>query len=307
MDVTNAVRYWDEWDVIFPVMQKMKAEGNKVPQFCFWAFNGPVITVVQDLYDRIYKTNKYKDLWFYWDGEADPTGFELMNGMVLDKKLMINKTGELFYRIRADMHHRPDLSDYPRDSQSISIDIEDGVHTKEDLVYLPDTGESGIGEDLDVLGWEIEDSRVSVTDSHYSNWGETYSRYTHRLVIARPGTAVLGIIIPIIFIAITAWLCFFLPLHKLGEKMALGGTALLSAVALHIYITATTPPLGYLTLADKYVIALYAFLVAILAGMVIVEKHVGRKDTPRARRFNETFAAVSLIAPVIMFLVLLLF
>ncbi|MBP8953314.1 MAG: hypothetical protein KBI47_13035 [Armatimonadetes bacterium] len=69
MDVTNAVRYWDEWDVVFPVMQKMKAEGNKVPQFCFWAFNGPVITVVQDLYDRIYKTGKYKDLWFMWDGK----------------------------------------------------------------------------------------------------------------------------------------------------------------------------------------------------------------------------------------------
>ena len=68
MDVTNAVRYWDEWDVVFPVMQKMKAEGNKVPQFCFWAFNGPVVTVVQELYDRIYKTEKYKDLWFMWDG-----------------------------------------------------------------------------------------------------------------------------------------------------------------------------------------------------------------------------------------------
>ncbi len=69
MDVTNAVRYWDEWDVIFPVMQKMKAEGNKVPSFCFWAFNGPVITVVQDLYDKIYQVGKYKDLWFYWDGK----------------------------------------------------------------------------------------------------------------------------------------------------------------------------------------------------------------------------------------------
>ncbi len=69
MDVTNAVRYWDEWDVVFPVMQKMKAEGNKVPQFCFWAFNGPVVRVVQDLYDRIYKVEKYKDLWFYWDGK----------------------------------------------------------------------------------------------------------------------------------------------------------------------------------------------------------------------------------------------
>ena len=69
MDVTNAVRYWDEWDVVFPVMQKMKAEGNKVPQFCFWAFNGPVITVVQDLYEKIYKAQKYKDLWFMWDGK----------------------------------------------------------------------------------------------------------------------------------------------------------------------------------------------------------------------------------------------
>ena len=69
MDVTNAVRYWNEWEVTFKVMQKMKAEGNKVPQFCFWAYNGPVITVVQELFDRVYKAEEYKDLWFYWDGK----------------------------------------------------------------------------------------------------------------------------------------------------------------------------------------------------------------------------------------------
>ena len=69
MDVTNAVRYWDEWEVTFSTMQKMKAEGNKVPKFIFWAFNGPVITVVQDLYEKIYKKNRFSDLWFYWDGK----------------------------------------------------------------------------------------------------------------------------------------------------------------------------------------------------------------------------------------------
>ncbi len=69
MDVTNAVRYWDEWAVVFAVMEKMRAEGNRVPQFCFWAFNGPVITVVQDLYDKIYQAGKYPDLWFRWDGK----------------------------------------------------------------------------------------------------------------------------------------------------------------------------------------------------------------------------------------------
>ena len=67
MDVTNAVRYWDEWETVFTVMTKMKAEKNKVPQFCFWTFNGPVITVVQDLYEKIYQPGKFKDLWFYWD------------------------------------------------------------------------------------------------------------------------------------------------------------------------------------------------------------------------------------------------
>jgi hypothetical protein len=69
MDVTNAVRYWDEWKVVFAVMEEMRSEGNKVPKFCFWAFNGPVITVIQDLYDHIYSENKYKNLWFYWDGK----------------------------------------------------------------------------------------------------------------------------------------------------------------------------------------------------------------------------------------------
>lgn len=69
LDVTNAVRYWDEWSVLFPVMEAMRAEGNAVPRFCFWAFNGPVITVVQELYDRIYAERKHEELWFEWDGK----------------------------------------------------------------------------------------------------------------------------------------------------------------------------------------------------------------------------------------------
>lgn len=89
MDVTNGVRYWDEWHTVFPIMQKMKAEGNKVPKFCFWAFNGGAISVAQDLYERIYKNGKYKDLWFHWDGKPlllyndrpsiDATGTDIKN------------------------------------------------------------------------------------------------------------------------------------------------------------------------------------------------------------------------------------
>ena len=69
LDVTNAVRYWDEWEVLFDEMQQMRALGNPVPQFCFWAFNGAVVSVVQDLYERIYKKERAKDFWFMWQGK----------------------------------------------------------------------------------------------------------------------------------------------------------------------------------------------------------------------------------------------
>lgn len=68
-DVTNAVLYWDEWEVVLRTMTQMKKEGNKVPKFCFWAFNGNVITVVHQLYDKFYRNPRYQDLWFYWDGK----------------------------------------------------------------------------------------------------------------------------------------------------------------------------------------------------------------------------------------------
>lgn len=69
LDVTNAVHYWDEWEVLFNTMEKMKAEGNRVPKFCFWSFNGNSITVVQRLYEAYYKQGRFSDLWFYWDGK----------------------------------------------------------------------------------------------------------------------------------------------------------------------------------------------------------------------------------------------
>ena len=69
MDVTNGVCYWDEWEVLFSTMMKMREEGNKTPQFVFWSFNNKPVEVVKSLYERYYKQNKFSDLWFYWDGK----------------------------------------------------------------------------------------------------------------------------------------------------------------------------------------------------------------------------------------------
>ena len=79
MDVTNGVCYWDEWDILFSTMMKMREEGNRTPRFVFWSYNNKPVDVVKSLYERYYKENKFSDLWFYWDGKplllynADPS------------------------------------------------------------------------------------------------------------------------------------------------------------------------------------------------------------------------------------------
>ena len=69
LDVTNGACYWQQWDTLFDVMEKMKAKGNKVPKICFWTFNGKPITCTEQIYRRYYKPGKYSDLWYYWDGK----------------------------------------------------------------------------------------------------------------------------------------------------------------------------------------------------------------------------------------------
>lgn len=79
LDVTNGFCYWDEWELLFSTMEKMRQEGNKTPQFTFWSYNGNPVNIVKSLYERYYKEGKYSDLWFRWDGKplllynADPT------------------------------------------------------------------------------------------------------------------------------------------------------------------------------------------------------------------------------------------
>ena len=79
LDVTNGVCYWDEWELLLSTMEKMRAEGNRTPQFTFWSYNNNPVKVVTQLYERYYKAEKYKDLWFLWDGKplllynADPS------------------------------------------------------------------------------------------------------------------------------------------------------------------------------------------------------------------------------------------
>ena len=163
MDVTNAECYWDEWEVVFSVMEKMKAEGNKVPQFCFWAFNGPSITVVQDLYEKIYRAGKYKDLWFFWDGKP----LLLYNGTPgVDANGQVPQHPNPNYdpKAKSDTNH-PHYRD-PGLQREILQGLHEGseavLHPQDHVVGIPPwAGQRFVGtEDNWSFGYDLGDERV---------------------------------------------------------------------------------------------------------------------------------------------------
>ena len=242
-------------------------------------------------------------LWFWAEEDVGSPSFEFVNGRADSIDLIIDKPNYKFYRIEGQLYEDAYLGDYPMDEQKISIKLEDKKLTTKKMVYAADEMESGISPELHVMGWKIKESANWVEDSYYPNWNETYSRYVHSMSIARPSSTILKILVPLLFVAVTAWLCFFIPIHMIQEKLTLCGTALLSAVAFHIFVTATLPTVGYLTLADKMIISLYAMLVFSLISFVIVDQHY-KSNKKRGSRMNMLYASLALLAPIATFLLI---
>lgn len=80
LDVTNAHVYDREVDALCKTWLQMRQEGLKTPQITFLTNSNHVHTVNR-LFTRIYKTGKYKALWFHWQGKpllmANPDGLSL--------------------------------------------------------------------------------------------------------------------------------------------------------------------------------------------------------------------------------------
>ncbi len=73
-DVSNGFYYENVTDVLFPIMQEYYDAGWDVPKFMYYTRHGAAgacKTEITNLYNKYYKNNLYKDLWFapYEDGK----------------------------------------------------------------------------------------------------------------------------------------------------------------------------------------------------------------------------------------------
>jgi len=228
---------------------------------------------------------------FYLTLSSDrPTGlqrFEFCNGRATSIDEFLDNPADRFYRIQASLADELDFSDYPFDQQALTIELEDKEKTSATQVYEVKAEESGLDPAVTVPGWDLDGWNAYVTDHYYAPYGTTFSRYVFDIVIHRPvGDAILKTILPALIIVIVGLLSLFLTPDKILARLALATGAFTASVLFHINMTSSLPPLGYLTLGDRFMLVNYFALVLTLVSTLVALHYVDKGRNTAADRVH---------------------
>lgn len=266
---------------------------------------GSYVTKVQDV---SFKDNKYAVdfyLWFRWKAEgalADYKpldSFELVNGKVENKSSVVEKKiGELNYasvRVSATISETWDLKQFPFDSHRLQVHLEDSAHGTDELVFVPDTKNSRLGDELNLAGWVLTDFKGEVgTKVYQSNYGDTtlpsdarseYSRYSLSMDMNRTtfGTA-WKLLSTVLAATAVAFVAFMVKPSDLDPRFGLGVGALFAVAASAFVVSSSVPDSGVMTIADQvHMVAIGFIFLSLLQSAFALKWEVSGREADSVR------------------------
>ena len=219
---------------------------------------------------------------FYVSMKCEDTcsDFEFVNGRASSVDKITDEPNEKFYRIQAALNSPVDLKAFPFDSQKMQIILEDKANTIDKLVYVPDNEQSGIDDSIAFTGWNIDGWTTEVKEHYYKPYDETYSQYIFNVDISRIAfNSFLKTFLPVFFIMMVTMFSVVLDPDKITTRLGMAGSSLVAAVMFHIAISSQIPPVGYLTLADKFMVLTYfILLVTFILNVIMLELHETKQE-----------------------------
>lgn len=189
------------------------------------------------------------------------------------------------YRVTGTFFFVPDLKNYPFDTQTLPLTLENASLEAYEMVFVDDrisyeqsgTPEVrwGLSPTLSIADYTLKQVDRTVFTARYpTNFGDpskdkagtSYSRFTLKVGFERQyWSYAFKILIPLLIILAMAYLVFFLPPAQLDTSASVAMTALLSCMAYNVAVSQNMPEIGYLVLSDKFFIATYLLLLLTLA------------------------------------------
>jgi len=242
-----------------------------------------------DLAANSYTLDFY--LWFRFNSSqislADVKNFEFMNGKADLGLIKEDATeGYLEYRVKGTFIKTFDFSKYPFETHLLAVELEHKSMNAHSLIYDSLIDESGIDENINVAGWNVENFEIHTFEHFYQD--EPYSRIVFSVSLSRPAlSSFIKSVLPIMVITTISLLAFFISPQNFSQRIGLGVTTLLSATAFHLSLLSGLPPTGYLTMADRIMLAIYVIFLYNLSASVYVMKLVDAKKNEEAVNFNK--------------------
>jgi len=218
------------------------------------------------------------------DRPCEAGNFEFMNGRAISSDLQTDEPTQKLYRIQAALTTNVDVRGYPFDRHLLPIMIEDREIPSGGLVYQPDTRLSGIDPAVTVGGWVLAGWDASVSDHYYAPWDDSWSRYEFNVIIERGlVSGLFKALLPGFLIVASGFLALLLGPDMLIHRLGINTSAIVGAILFHINLTSQVPPVGYLTFADKFMLANYFGLIGALLATVVLMV-IGPDARPAATR-----------------------
>jgi len=213
--------------------------------------------------------------------------FEFSNGRATSLEKSVDDPLDKFYRIQATLGNTLNLSRYPFDRHQLTIELEDKEQTINALVYQVSREDSGLDPAVKLAGWNITGWDAVVNQHYYAPWQTTFSKYIFSIDIQRSDlAAILKTILPAFIIVVVGLLSLVLSPDKIIPRLTLNTGAFTSAVLFHLNMTSSLPPLGYLTLGDRFMIFNYLALSLALISTLVALYFVDKKQNAAANRIH---------------------
>jgi hypothetical protein len=239
---------------------------------------------------------------------------DVVNAQKLDDQeppmCTVTSDGTVFYGRRVVLHlnTQMDLRNFPFDRQQLKCIIESSRYGSDDLVFIPDPEQSGLGKDIVSRGWDYQSLQTNVINNPFAQTGQSYSRLIFSFDAKRnPLYFVWKIILPTVIFVLLTWSVFWIQVHEIQTALLVSITILLTAVAFGNVTDSLLPKLGYRTWLDQFQQGSFLFIVATVVETISVHglNLAGRND--RAMQVRKFLRLLYPLAYLLFCAVLLLF
>jgi len=209
-----------------------------------------------------------------------PDDWYLSNGYVIDLTGASIEPDFFKVLMRGAFFSEVDFRNYPFDEIDLHIHMEPYYPiTADDMEFRVNEEYSRINrETVSVPGWTLGEPTFSAFVSTYP-WADFPHFEAHFPVVASPVDVFIKKLLPPMILGLFGFGTFFMSAHILQNRIAIIATCLVGSLFFHaIFLLGELPPISYLTLADKMMIAIYTIFVG--AGLTVLfhQQHLNRKE-----------------------------